>query len=109
MPRYPSTLSITRARTLPTPMARPAIAKARRRSKVNSVSCLLRLPGTAGQLRAPVDPQTPDARGLWIAQTEGAKFWLQVLTELKRNIPIRERKAALNRFRIEFKDRSPQQ
>jgi putative transposase len=32
------------------------------------------------------------ARGLWIAESEGAKFWIGVLTELKnsgaQNIPI---------------------
>ncbi len=27
--------------------------------------------------------------GLWIAQTEGAKFWLQVVTELKKTVGCR--------------------
>ncbi|WP_189799663.1 transposase, partial [Sulfuricella sp. T08] len=71
--------------------------------------------------------------GIWIAQTEGAKFWLQVVTELKNRgsfpsdesllklfylalqnisqkwtMPIRDWKAALNRFTIQFDDRMPQ-
>jgi putative transposase len=72
--------------------------------------------------------------GLWVAQTEGAKFWLQVVTELKNrgsfpsdesvmklfylalrnisqkwNMPIRDWKGALNQFSIKFEERMPQQ
>ena len=72
--------------------------------------------------------------GLWVAQTEGAKFWLQVITELKNrgsfpsdesvmklfylalrnisqkwNMPIRDWKGALNQFSIKFEERMPQQ
>ena len=72
--------------------------------------------------------------GLWVAQTEGAKFWLQVITELKNrgsfpsdesvmklfylalrnisqkwNMPIRGWKGALNQFSIKFEERMPQQ
>ena len=72
--------------------------------------------------------------GLWVAQTEDAKFWLQVITELKNrgsfpsdesvmklfylalrnisqkwNMPIRDWKGALNQFSIKFEERMPQQ
>ena len=72
--------------------------------------------------------------GLWVAQTEGAKFWLQVVTELKNrgsfpsdesvmklfylalrnisqkwNMPIRDWKGALNQFSIKFEERMSQQ